>query len=265
MKKHMLLLGVLLCLFILAGCGGGTPKAGHIAGTASDTKTEKILRVGTDADYPPFEYFQEKTATFVGFDIDLITALAKQMGYDKVVFRDVEFNNLLPALQDKQVDVVIAAIGITDERRALADFSDPYLNSEFVVVSSFDTEFRSLGAIKGQRIAAEVGTTPASIARTFTKNLIETGTSEDALQAIVDRKADFAILDGYTAKYYIAHNYNARLTVFQTLRDEASQGLAIGVAKDNTEMLSKVNSALQDYRRSTQYEQLLKTYFGKVR
>lgn len=264
MKKAVALLVSLLCLLLLAGCGGSEQKTAKTEAPPAG-KNEKILRVGTDADYPPFAYFQEKTKTFAGFDIDLIAALSKQMGYDKVVFRDLEFNNLLPALKDKQVDVVIAAIGITDERREQADFSDPYLNSEFVVVAPFGTEFRSLGAIKDQRIAAEVGTTPVAVAKTFSKTVIETGTSEDALQAIVDKKADFAILDGYTAKYYISHNYNARLTVLETLRDEKSQGLAIAVAKDNTELLSKVNSALRDYRKSAYYDQLLKTYFGNIR
>ena len=248
----------------MAGCGGIGPEADKTAAPPA-VKAEKVLRVGTDADYPPFEYFQEKTKTFVGFDTDLITALSKEMGYDKVIFMDLEFNNLLPALRDKQVDVVIGAMGITEERRKLADFSDPYLNSEFVIVGPFGMEFHSQGAVKGQRIAAEVGTTPAAIAGTYSKTVYETGTSEDALQAVVDKKADFAILDGYTAKYYISHNYNARLAELTTLRDKASQGLAIAVAKDNTELLSKVNSALRDYRKSVYYEQLLKTYFGKAR
>lgn len=264
MKKVLVFVMALLCLVLLAGCGG-TGQQAEKTSVPPSAKTEKVLRVGTDADYPPFEYFQEKTKTFVGFDIDLITALSREMGYDKVIFRDLEFNNLLPALQDKQVDVVIGAMGVTEERRELADFSDPYLKSEFVIVAPFGTEFRSLGAIKDQRIAAEVGTTPAAIAKIYSKTVYETGTSEDALQAIVDKKADFAILDGYTAKYYISHNYNARLTELVTLRDEGSQGLAIAVAKDNTVLLSKVNSALRDYRKSTYYDQLLKTYFGKAK
>ena len=120
MKKILCFVLAILCLLAVAGCGGGAKKAEVPA--QKQAAAEKVLRVGTDADYPPFEYYQESTKAFIGFDVELVQGVAREMGYSRVEFVDLEFNNLLPSLKDGQVDAVISCMNITEERKKAAEF-----------------------------------------------------------------------------------------------------------------------------------------------
>ena len=156
MKKILCFVLAIVCLLAVAGCGGHAPQQAG-APAHKESHTETVLRVGTDADYPPFEYYQESTKAFIGFDVELMQGVAREAGYSKVEFVDLEFNNLLPSLKDGQVDAVISCMNMTEERKKAADFTEPYLASSNVVVGAVDAQFGSADVMKGKRIAAEIG------------------------------------------------------------------------------------------------------------
>lgn len=261
MKKILCLVLTVICLLAVAACGG-TKKAEVSA--PQQSAAEKVLRVGTDSDYPPFGYYQEATKTFIGFDIELIQGVAREMGYSRVEFVDLEFNNLLPSLQDGQVDAVIACMTITDERKKTADFTEPYLVSSNVAVVSSGTEDRGVDAMKDKRIAVEVGSIHAKQAEKYSKNVIACSNAEEALKLILAKEADYAIMDNYTARFFITNYFNGKLTVMAELPDDTHTSIGIAVAKGNKEMLDKLNAGLQGYRELAAYHQLKKSYFGKM-
>jgi polar amino acid transport system substrate-binding protein len=261
MKKVLYVILTVMCLFALAGCGG-TKKAD--APAPKQAAAEKVLRVGTDSDYPPFGYYQEATKTFIGFDIELMQGVARQMGYSRVEFVDLEFNNLLPSLQDGQVDAVIACMTITDERKKAADFTDPYLVSSNVAVSASGTEARSVDAMKDKRIAVEVGSIHAKQAKQYSGNVIACSNAEEALKMVLDKKADYAIMDNYTARFFITNYFNGKLSVMAELPDDTHTNIGIAVAKGNKEMVEKLNAGLRDYQNLAAYYQMKKSYFGKM-
>ena len=252
MRKIMCLVLTVICLLALAGCGGGTKNA---EAPVQKQAAEKVLRVGTDADYPPFGYYQEVNKTFLGFDVELIQGVARKMGYTKVEFVDLEFNNLLPSLQDGQVDAVISCMTITDERRKMVDFTEPYLISSNVVIGSVDTKATSLDALKDKRIAAEVGSVHANQAKQYSRNVITCSSAEEALKLVMDKKADFAIVDNHTAGFFITNFYNGKLN--------KDKGIGIAVAKGNKELADQLNEGLREYMQTASYLQMKKTYFGK--
>ena len=231
----MCLVLTVICLLALAGCGGGTKNA---EAPVQKQAAEKVLRVGIDADYPPFGYYQEVNKTFLGFDVELIQGVARKMGYTKVNFVDLEFNNLLPSLQDGQVDAVISCMTITDERRKMVDFTEPYLISSNVVIGSVDTKATNLDAMKDKRIAAEVGSVHAKQAKQYARNVITCSSAEEALKLVMDKKADFAIVDNHTAGFFITNFYNK-------------------------ELADQLNEGLREYMQTASYLQMKKTYFGK--
>lgn len=98
MKKFFMLMFCVVMAFALAGCGGSNEK------NASQAPECKVLKVATDANFPPFEFYQEQSKVHTGFDIALVKAVAKQMGYEKVEFVNVDFKNILTGLQDKKYD-----------------------------------------------------------------------------------------------------------------------------------------------------------------
>ena len=263
MKKIMSFVLAVVCLLTLAGCGGHVPKAG--APSHLDAHTGKVLRVGTDSDYPPFEYYQETTKAFIGFDIELMQGLAKELGYTKVEFVDLEFNNLLPSLKDGQVDAVISCMNVTDERKKMADFTEPYLVSSNVVIGAPGTKAGSPDVMKGKRIAAEIGSIHEKQAKQYSNDVIECGGAEEALKLILAKKADFAIMDNFTARFYMTNFYNGKLSIVAALPDEKDNGIAIAVNKGNKELLDKLNEGLRKYRESATYYQLKNNYFGKLK
>ena len=256
MKKIVCIILAIICLLAVAGCGSGTKQA--------EAPGEKVLRVGTSANYPPFAYYQGASKTFIGFDVELMQGLAREAGYSKVEFVDMEFNKLLSALKDKQVDAVISCLTVTDERREIVDFTKPYLVSANVAVGLSDTQTRSVGAMKDKRIAAEAGSIHVKQARQHSGSVIECGGAEEALQMVMDKKADFAILDNYTARFYLTHFYKGRLSVVAELQEDTDTRVGIAVAKGNTELADKLNKGLRKYREDAAYYQLKNTYFGKL-
>ena len=261
MKKILCLVLTVICLLAVAACGG-TKKADIPA--PKQAAAEKVLRVGTDSDYPPFGYYQEATKTFIGFDIELMQGVAREMGYNRVEFVDLEFNNLLPSLQDGQVDAVIACMTITDERRKVADFTEPYLVSSNVAVSAFGTETRGVDAMKDKRIAVEVGSIHAKQAKNYSGNVIACSNAEEALKLVLSKEADYAIMDNYTARFFITNYFNGRLSVMAELPDDTHTNIGIAVAKGNKEMVEKLNAGLKDYQKLASYYQMKKSYFGKM-
>ena len=194
MKKILCFVFAIVCLLAVAGCGGHAPQQAG-APVHKESHTEKVL-------YPPFEYYQESTKAFIGFDVELIQGVAREAGYGKVEFVDLEFNNLLPSLKDGQVDAVISCMNMTEERKKAADFTEPYLASSNVVVGAADAQFGNADVMKGKRIAAEIGSIHEKQVKQYSDAVIETGGADEALKLVMDKKVDYAVMDHYTERQY---------------------------------------------------------------
>ena len=107
--------------------------------TGSSQETEKVLRVGTEPAFAPFEFQKEGSDEFTGFDMDLIRAIGTKLGY-KVEISSMGFDALIPALNSGNIDVAIAGMSITDERKKVVVFSDPYYTSGLIVMVKKDDD-----------------------------------------------------------------------------------------------------------------------------
>ena len=135
---------LIACLFTLAG----------LASTASFAQ-KTPLRVVTDATFPPMEFVKDGKRT--GFDIDLVEALGKEMGRP-IEWIDIDFKGLIPALQSGRADMAMSAIYITDERKKVVDFSDPYYAGGLVVLTKKDGPVKNLKDLDGKKVSVQVGT-----------------------------------------------------------------------------------------------------------
>ena len=125
MSKKLLTLCA-LCMFavsaLFAGCGQDSSDKAASSG-------EKVLRVGTNADFAPFEFQDENGSTeYQGFDMDLIRAVAKEMGYTAEI-QNVNFDGLIPAMESGNIDIIASGMTINEERKNQVEFSDPYYTS----------------------------------------------------------------------------------------------------------------------------------------
>lgn len=256
MKKALFLIISLLCLLMLGGCATNNKEA-------AAPKAEKILRVATSPASPPFELYLKEQNKFTGFDIDLMNDLGKKMGYDKVEFVNVEFQNLLPGLDSKDYDIAMNNFSLTKERSEKYAASDAYAKAAFSIIVKNNSKL-TMNDFAGRKIAIKKGTSSVRIAKSFANaQIVEYPEYASALHAVESGEADFAICGNLTAAYYMTHNDDDKcLKVIG--HSERQDDLVFYANKNNTELIQKLNAALSEYKKSGEYKKLINFYFGDI-
>ena len=201
MKKLIIVLCALLLIGSIA-CAKNTGSA----------KAEK-LTLGTSADYPPFEFIvmdESNKQQYVGIDISVAESIASGMGKELVVM-NMDFDSLITALQKGDIDVVIAAIEETAERKEGADFSDPYYTdypAMILVKADQAGEYTSLESFSGKTVGAQTGTTKADIVTNDMPGATLVGLTSvnELVNQLVYDKVNAIVLDGAVALQYAQSN-----------------------------------------------------------
>lgn len=198
--------------------------------------------IATDATWPPFEYVDEATKEIIGFDIDLMKAIAEKEGME-VEFVNVAWDALLAGVAQCQYDVAISSISITDERKANMMFSDPYYTvGQQIVVAANNTEIQGVDDLKGKRVGAQISTTGAELVADIEgAELVNFTTIGLAFQALMNNDVAAVVADNVMALGYVAKNSDKLKAVGEPLTGES---IAIAVCKTKTDLLKKINSGL---------------------
>lgn len=227
MRKLFLfvVIGVLL-VSILPGCGQETLK----------------VRIATDATWPPFEYVDEQTMEIVGFDIDLIKAIAEEAGLE-IEILNVAWDPLLAGIAQCQYDAAISAMTITAERKEAMLFSNPYFEAGQLVIVEFDnTDIKSKEDLGGKTVGAQIGTTGSfeveKIAGATLKTYDDIGL---AMQDLMNGQIDAVIADNPLAMGYANANPDKLKTVGAVF---TSEYYGIAVCKSKPELLDRINEGL---------------------
>lgn len=261
MKKFGIYTMMLAIMLVLAACGSKSAKNetpntnGDSTGDAKET-----YKVGIDTTYPPFEF--EVDGEYTGIDIDLITTIAKNQGID-IEFDAMDFGGIIPAMQADQLDIAIAGMSITDDRKKIVDFSDPYFEAGLsLVVGKDTTDVESIEDLKGKTIAAKNGTTGAKFAQ---ENEVEYGytlvlfdDSPAMFQEVTNGNAAALVEDYPVIAYAIAQN-NLDLQIVGERLNGDNYGIAVLKGK-HQDVLQKINDGLQDLRDSGEYDEILSKY-----
>lgn len=221
---------------------------------------DKELRVGVNAEYPPFEYKQN--AKIVGFDIDLLDAISKKVGFNYTL-SNMSFDGLIPALKACKIDMVISSMSATQERMKQVDFSIPYYEGETLYIKRKDSsEAVGKDYIKGKKVGVMVGTVQEqAIKKIKDEYKIDLTVSESILGSILNLKSgkvDVVLADYATAQGYI--NENKELVGFYHEGD-GSEGLSIAFNKGkHAELLAKINNAIKELKENGEYDKIIAKY-----
>lgn len=193
-----------------------------------DTKDENTWVVGTSADNPPYEFMQN--GKIVGFDVDLINEIAKNLG-KKVEFKNMEFHGLIAALATSNVDMVIAGLSITPERKARVDFTVPYTDAKIAFLYRAKDDFKNYYDLTGKKVGAQLGTIWSLIAYDLSlKGNFKVIALSNNLMLVEDLKAGridgLVIEDNQAAKFI---EINPSLSKF--LVEDLSSSFAIALPK----------------------------------
>lgn len=177
---------VLLAAALLLSACGGAASANHLEAI----KKAGVIKVGTSADYPPFESL-DKSGNKVGFDIDLMTEIARQLSV-KLEWVDMPFDSLIAGVEAKKVDAVISGMNYTEERAKQVTFTEAYytLEDSFVVAEAFKGTLKAPEDCVNYKVGVQTGTTQD----TWLTDLVKAGKLKEANLFRYDR-ADQAALD----------------------------------------------------------------------
>lgn len=240
--KKIFLKVVFILMFVISGLSYGTEK----------------LYVGTNAEFEPFEYLQN--GEIVGFDADLIEEIAKLMGKE-VVWKNIAFDGLLPALQTKKIDVIIAGMTATEERKKFVNFSQTYYESnQMMLVNKENPAVKSFDELKGHEVGVVLGYTgDIAVSEIEGVKVHRYNATSEAIMALKAQKIEVVVLDSEPAKNYAKQN--PELGLINT--DVAKEEYAIAVRKSDKSLVEEIDKALVELKENGAYDKLIKKYFSE--
>ena len=256
MKKVIaaVMLGVMTMGFV--GCGASSNKASDNNSTdLLETIQEKgKLVVGMSADYAPYEfhYIDENGKDVIGgFDVDIANEIADAIGVELVI-QEMDFDALVSALPAGKVDVVISGMNPTEERAKVVDFSDIYYNSQHgILVRTEDADkYKTFADLEGAKVGAQLGSTQEQIAKSEISNadLQLLANVNNLILELKSGKVDAIVMEKPVAEMAVKNNPD--LAVGEPTYEEKTGGNAVGVAKNNPELLAKINEVINELNES---------------
>jgi len=234
-----------------------------LALTALSTTTsnaQEVLRVGTDATFPPMEFVENDKRT--GFDIDLVEAMGKVMNR-RIEWVDIDFKGLIPGLVSKRFDMATSAIYITDARKKVVDFSDTYYAGGLVaMVKDGNASVKTIDDLGGKKVAVQVGTKSVGyLGKNYPKiQLVEVEKNQEMFNLVDIARADAAVTGKPAAFQYIRTRGGLHVLDQQLTTEEYGMALR----KDTPELTKSINEALAKLKADGTYVQIVKKWFNNT-
>ncbi len=256
-KKWIVSILFLATVIFLAACGSSEKSDSN--GSSGDGDLP-VYSVATDSNFQPFEYLNPETNELEGFDIDLIKAIAEEVGFEPD-FQTMEFDGLLGSMRTGKNDIGIAGISITDERKEEIDFSDKYYDSGLILAVPVDSDIESINDITSDHV---VGARQGSTSEDFLLNNTDAEVSAfpEIVTAYMDLQAgrlDAVLYDLPNVLYYIKENADGELKTVGDVMEGQPYGIAF--PKDS-DLVEPVNEALAKLKEDGTYNEIYKKWFG---
>lgn len=269
-REFLAAFGTVAAGAVLAGCGNSNATS---TDSSSDAKSDEKkgmtliedgkLTVVAELGFAPFEYMDEKTGEPVGFDVDVINAVAEKMGLAASYLPNQKFDTLVPIIkQGGKADVSIAAVTITDERMESVDFSEPYLDSnQAIVVAKGSSETEETLNDASKQVVCQGGTTGDEWIGENLPDAVRVPVDDvtAALTGVQTGLYQAMVVDLPVASYMLSQSFSD-LEIVKEIPTGEQYGIA--VSKDNPELTQAVNKALEDMKSDGTMKEIETKWFG---
>lgn len=263
--RRTLLAGLLL-VFAVAGCGKMIETAPDVASApaVSDIEGHEYI-VGSDASYAPFE-FQNDKREVVGFDIEILNAVAAKAGF-RIKVINTPWEGIFAALDQGDRDLLASAITITDERKQGMDFSEPYFEArQLIALARGVNDVKTFQDLKGKKVAVQMGTTGDDVVQKLLGK-----TSPDirrfesmplALKELEAGGVDAVVGDNGVVINHVRNNPSGGIALLEDAKSFAPEYYGFPVKKGNKALLDKVNAGIRAIKADGTYGRIFNKYFG---
>lgn len=248
-------LSALLTVTAVAACnpgGGGS----NTAGTGSTT-----LTMATSADYPPYEFVDSSSGSqeIVGFDVDIAKYITEKVGAELKI-DNIDFNGLIPALQSKRADFVMAGMTPTAERKQNVDFSNIYFEAKNTIVAKAGSNLTTTESLNGKAVGVQLGSIQEQAAKKMQGAQVKPlNRISEMIQELKAGRVDALIVEDAVAKGYVDSNPDLE---FNVIPNEGEAGSAIAFPK-GSELVAQFNPILEEMKTNGTMEQLVEKWFGE--
>ena len=220
----------------------------------SEAPAEGTLVMATNAYFEPYEYYEGDQ--IVGIDAEMAAAVAEKLGMELQI-EDMEFDSIIPAINSGKADIGVAGMTVTEDRLVNVNFSDPYTTATQVIIVQEGSEIAGNDDLAGKTIGVQLGTTGDIFAEDVEGATIERyNKGMDAVQALANGIIDAVIIDNEPAKQFVSKAEGLKILDEEFVTEE----YAIAIAKDNEELLEKVNTALEELTADGTIQSIIDTY-----
>ena len=265
MKKKSLVLLLSLAMvfaFVLSACGGGN--SGEDTSGGGDEAA--ALKVVTEATFAPFEFTEDGSEEIVGFDVDMMNAIAEDQGLT-IEWVNMEFDSLIPALESNQGDIICAGMNkLAGDRAEKADFGDTYFESDLMLLVPADSDLAGIDAVTSDmKLASQIGTTGGDMVQEMAKEGkiaegIVLNQWTDCYLQMQNGDVQGVIVDKPVGEAYLKSHGDIAKFVGEKFGDH--EEFAFAVQKGNTELLDKLNTGLANLKESGKYDELVDKWFS---
>ena len=254
-------------------------------GFASCNKDDNVLVMATNAAFPPYEYVEG--GKFVGIDVEIAQAIADKLGMELQI-EDVEFGSIIGGVVEGKYDMGMAGMTVTEERKQSVNFSNTYATGIQVIIVKDGSSITSLDDIfefnaDGDPVALKDANIKVGVQQDTTGDIYSSSdisgwgfcdveedgtittdrvvrykTGADAVEALKTDKVNMVIIDNEPAKSFVAANDG--IHILEGDNEYAVEDYAICIAKENTELLDKINKALDELKKDGTIDKIVSKY-----
>ena len=250
MKKILSLVISFVLILSLAACGSSSSASS--SGGSGATK----LIMCTNAEFPPYEF--KEGGEFAGIDVECARLIGSKLGYE-VEILDIAFDSLIPTVMSGKADFAMAGMTVTEDRLKNIDFTHTYQTAVQTIVVPSNSSIASADDLSGKKIGVQTGTTgDIYCTGDFGDSALERYPKIiDGFQAMKAGKIDACVVDDQVAKSIVASD-SGSFKILDTAY--AEEEYAIAVKKGNTELLNKLNSAIDEIKSNGELKKIVDKY-----
>ena len=264
-KKIVALVAAAAMVLSMAACGStdnssSDAKDGSAAAETTKTSDSDTLVMATNATFPPYEYVDGEE--YKGIDIEISQAIADDLGM-KLQVDDMDFDSIIPAITTGKADMSLAGMTVTEDRKKNVNFSDSYATGVQVIIVPEDSDITGPDDLSDKLIGVQQGTTGDIYCSDTPENggygedhVVAYQNGASAIQALKTGKVDAVVIDNEPAKAFVAENEGLKILDTEYITED----YAIAIAKDNTELLDKVNASLAKLKADGTVQSIIDKY-----